>query len=77
MNLFKTLQNIRRTIHQNPELSNKEFKTADLVEKILKEQVASTNVKTKSDKSKNSVSCMKQTHNIGVMNRGLKQCMHG
>ena len=38
MNLFKTLQNIRRTIHQNPELSNKEFKTADLVEKILKEQ---------------------------------------
>ena len=38
MNLFKILQNIRRTIHQNPELSNKEFKTADLVEKILKEQ---------------------------------------
>lgn len=38
MNLFKTLQNIRRTIHQNPELSNKEFKTADLVEKTLKEQ---------------------------------------
>lgn len=37
MDLFKTLQNIRRTIHQNPELSNKEFKTADLVEKILKE----------------------------------------
>ena len=38
MNLFKTLQNIRRSIHQNPELSNKEFKTADFVEKILKEQ---------------------------------------
>lgn len=38
MNLFETLKNIRRTIHRNPELSNKEFKTADLVEKILKEQ---------------------------------------
>ena len=38
MDLFKTLSNIRRTIHQNPELSNKEYKTADLVEKILKEQ---------------------------------------
>ena len=37
MNLFKTLQNIRRTIHKNPELSTKEYKTADFVEKILKE----------------------------------------
>ncbi len=37
MNLFKTLQNIRRTIHKNPELSTKEFKTANFVEKILKE----------------------------------------
>ena len=42
MDLFKTLQNIRRTIHQNPELSNKEFKTAELVEKILKEQEIKT-----------------------------------
>lgn len=38
MDLFKTLQNIRRTLHQNPELSNKEFKTAKFVEKILNEQ---------------------------------------
>lgn len=38
MDLFKVLKNIRRTIHQNPELSNKEFKTANYVEKILKEQ---------------------------------------
>jgi len=38
MDLFETLKNIRRTIHKNPELSNKEFKTANLVEKILKEQ---------------------------------------
>jgi len=37
MDLFKTLQNIRRTIHQNPELSNEEIKTSALVEKILKE----------------------------------------
>ena len=44
---------------------------------IVNGQVTSTNIKAKSDKSKNSVSCMKQTHNIGVMNRGLKQCMHG
>ena len=35
MNLFETLKNIRRTIHKNPELSNKEFKTANLVEKYL------------------------------------------
>lgn len=37
MNLLPILRNIRRTIHKNPELSNKEFKTADFVEKILKE----------------------------------------
>ncbi len=42
MNLFKTLQNIRRTIHQKPELSKKEFETAKFVEKILNEQ----NIKT-------------------------------
>ena len=42
MDLFKTLQNIRRTIHQNPELSNEEIKTSALVEKILKEN----NIKT-------------------------------
>lgn len=37
MNLLTTLRNIRRTIHKNPELSTKEYKTADFVEKILKE----------------------------------------
>ena len=42
MNLLPILRNIRRTIHKNPELSNKEFKTADFVEKILKEN----NIKT-------------------------------
>ena len=42
MDLFKTLQNIRRTIHQNPELSNEEIKTSALVEKILKENKIKT-----------------------------------
>ncbi|WP_413853855.1 M20 metallopeptidase family protein [Candidatus Ruminimicrobium bovinum] len=42
MNLFKTLQSIRRTIHQNPELSNREIKTSALVEKILKENKIKT-----------------------------------
>ena len=42
MDLFKTLQNIRRTIHQNPELSNEETKTSALVEKILKENKIKT-----------------------------------
>ncbi len=37
MNLLPILKKIRRHIHKNPELSNKEFKTADFVEKILKE----------------------------------------
>ncbi len=37
MNLFEKLKNIRRIIHKNPELSNKEFKTADFVEKNLKD----------------------------------------
>ena len=42
MNLFEKLKNIRRTIHQNPELGNEEFKTAGLVEKILKENKIKT-----------------------------------
>lgn len=42
MDLFKTLQNIRRTIHQNPELSNMEIKTSAFVEKILKENKIKT-----------------------------------
>lgn len=37
MNLLEELKNIRRTIHQNPELGNEEVKTSALVEKILKE----------------------------------------
>jgi amidohydrolase len=42
MNLLKELQNIRRTIHQYPELGNEEFKTAAFVEKILKEHKVKT-----------------------------------
>lgn len=42
MNLSERLKNIRRTIHANPELGNEEFKTAALVEKILKEHKIKT-----------------------------------
>ena len=42
MNLSEKLKNIRRTIHANPELGNEEFKTAALVEKILKEHKIKT-----------------------------------
>ncbi len=42
MNMFERLKNIRRAIHQNPELGNEEFKTAALVEKILKENKIKT-----------------------------------
>ncbi|MFA6613340.1 MAG: M20 family metallopeptidase [Endomicrobiia bacterium] len=42
MNMFEKLQKIRRTIHQNPELGNEEFKTADFVEKILKQHKIKT-----------------------------------
>lgn len=42
MNMFEKLQNIRRTIHQNPELGNEEFKTAAFVEKILKQHKIKT-----------------------------------
>lgn len=42
MSLFEKLQNIRRTIHQNPELGNEEIKTSALVENILKKHKIKT-----------------------------------
>ncbi|MDD5020684.1 MAG: M20 family metallopeptidase [Endomicrobiaceae bacterium] len=42
MNLSEELKNIRRTIHQNPELGNEEFKTSALVEKFLKKHKVKT-----------------------------------